>query len=597
MRRMINPKNLRRLGIGVVILGVLAGLLALDLKQHGRVWQWFWSLTGEENPLAQIRGIVELAGNLTRAQPQVDAMVPIDHTWENPYGVNTFLEQEVEVPKIEEQLRMIADAGFYWVRQEFPWEDLEVDGRGKFTDSRNDFDKDGKPDTVDAWAKYDRIVNLVEKYGLHLQVRLSHPPGWTHAANPNIGSFAPPDNVQDYVDYAAAVAQRYKGRVFYYQVWNEPNIYPEWGEQAVNPEAYTDLLCRTYKALKTVDPNIVVISGALAPTVSLTTRDLNDFIFLQRMYQAGAGQCFDVLSMQGYGLNSGPTDHRMRPTFENYARNLYIRDLMVANGDAHKAIWISEAAWNAVPDDPSIIGAGNYGRVTYDQAARYMPVAYQRAQEEWPWVGVINYWFFTRPSDNEKTQASYYFRMVEPDYNPAHPTYTPLPVYNSVKEYITSQFIPVNARQPPTLYPGVHQAEDWAIWKGRDTQFINAPSAQLGKALRTTGFVVAAYGTDVIIRWQSAQALQGGTQDWVETHITLSDFGAVTQHAGYMAGDGLVIPFMRVPYPFGDSPFVIDSITVLDRSFEQVFPLAGVGVALLAFAAWVLVSAWRERRG
>ena len=51
-----------------------------------------------------------------------------------------------------------------------------------------------------------------------------------------------------------AVAERYQGRIHYYQIWNEPNIYPEWGEQTVNPEAYTELLCRTYAALKAVDP-------------------------------------------------------------------------------------------------------------------------------------------------------------------------------------------------------------------------------------------------------------------------------------------------------------------------------------------------------
>ncbi|MEZ4669016.1 MAG: hypothetical protein R3E39_14005 [Anaerolineae bacterium] len=57
----------------------------------------------------------------------------------------------------------------------------------------------------------------------------------------------------------------------------------EWGKGPVNPEAYTDLLCRTYRALKKVDPKIVVISGPLSPTVSLTDYNLNDFIFLQRM--------------------------------------------------------------------------------------------------------------------------------------------------------------------------------------------------------------------------------------------------------------------------------------------------------------------------
>ena len=48
--------------------------------------------------------------------------------------------------------------------------------------------------------------------------------------------------MQDYADFVTAVAERYRGRVKYYQLWNEPNIYPEWGGAAINPEAYAELL-------------------------------------------------------------------------------------------------------------------------------------------------------------------------------------------------------------------------------------------------------------------------------------------------------------------------------------------------------------------
>lgn len=414
---------------GFAAFVVLAALLALDLRARGLIYNGLWWLTGEETPLAQFRGFVEYLGNFIRPQPNTAPDVAIQHADVSPYGVNTFLQNEVEPAKRERQAQMIAEAGFQWIRQQFPWEDIEIHGRGDFDDRRN-VDAVG---VVSAWAKYDHIVDLAQQYGLNIMARLDNPPAWTHA-NPDIGEKAPPDDVQDFVNYAVAVAERYKGRLRYYQIWNEPNIYPEWGNQPVSPEAYTDLLCRTYTALKAVDPQIVVISGPLSPTVSLTPENLNDFIFLQRMYDAGASQCFDVMSAQGYGFYSGPTDRRLRPMTLTYARHIYIRDIMVANDDAHKPIWISEAAWNAQPEDPNIVQIqyGDFGIVTEEQAARYMPLAYQRAQEEWPWVGVIFYWFFKHEDDSRKNQASYYFRMVEPDF-------TPLPVYDSMKAYITEQ--------------------------------------------------------------------------------------------------------------------------------------------------------------
>ena len=333
--------------VAIVALLILIGMLGLDLNYRGLFWQLMWSQTGEESLLGQVRGMVEVAGNLVRQPLITEPLAPVNHKSDIPYGINTFLQQEVERPKIEAMLAMIRDAGFVWLRQEFPWEDLEVDGRGQFKDSRQDRDGDGVFDTVDGWAKYDQIVDLAGAYGLRLLVRLSNPPGWSRA-DPEAGPFAPPDDLQDFVNYAVAIAERYRGRISHYQVWNEPNIYPEWGNAFVDPPRYVEMLCRTYEALKQVDPKIVVVSAAIAPTVSLDGYfGFSDLIFLQEIYDLGGGDCFDVFSAQGYGLFSGPTDRRLRATSVNVARHSQYRDIMVRNGDAHKPIWLSEAAWNA----------------------------------------------------------------------------------------------------------------------------------------------------------------------------------------------------------------------------------------------------------
>lgn len=551
-----------RLLLTVVLLVLLVGaiVLALDLRGRGPLWNALWSITGEEAPIAQLRGVVEWLGNLTRAQPRLAADVPVNHAEVTPYGINTFLQQEVEVAKRERSLQMIAEAGFGMIRQQFPWEDIEIHGRGDFSDRRNDLNGDGQPDTISAWDKYDNIVELAERYGILIQARLDNPPAWTHA-DPAIGSFAPPDDVQDYVNYAVTVAERYRGSIHYYQIWNEPNIYPEWGEQPVDPEAYTDLLCRAYRALKAVDPSIVVISAPLSPTVSLDSRNLNDFIFLQRMYEAGAGACFDVMAVQGYGFYSGPTDRRMRTLTLNFARHLYIRDLMVANGDAAKSIWISEAAWNAQPEDPSVVTSqyGNFGIVTEEQAARYMPLGYQRAQEEWPWIGNIAYWFFKRAADYERSQAFYYFRMVEPDF-------TPLPVYDSMKHYITTQ--------PPALYPGVHQAEDWAVHLPPEAVRVVAEGAEFGVAVETTSLRFDYVGTGFSLRW-----LEPGAAGW-ETRLYTENESARRMSTEF------------INLPAGTR---VDSITVFDRTAQNRFPLVAAVAVALGMTAFVLIDALRRR--
>ena len=545
----IGRRRLALIGTALLLGLTLAGL---DLRYRGLLWNWFWSQTGEERPLAQIRGMVEVAGNLIRQPLDTAPLAAINHKADIPYGINTFLQQEVEAEKIEAMLRMIREAGFVWLRQEFPWEDLEVTGRGQFD-----------------WAKYDRIVERTAAHGLRLLVRLSNPPAWSRA-DPQAGDLAPPDDLQDFVNYAAAVAERYRGRITHYQVWNEPNIFPEWGNNFVDPARYTELLCRTYAALKRVDPDIIVVNAAIAPTISLDGYEgFSDLIFLQEIYDRGGGDCFDVLSAQGYGLFSGPTDRRLRATSVNVARHTYYRDIMVRNGDAHKPIWLSEAAWNATLDAElprgQIDAYSRFGNVTQEQAARYMPMLYERAQKEWPWVGNIMYWFFTRKDPFEADQSWYYFRMVEPDYQPEKPRFTPLPVYHAVRDYIH--------QQRPILHRGVHQAETWQIQSGKDR--IVDDSARFGQAARfEDGLAFWAHGTAVEIRWRSNEAAA-----WRTERRGLSMMLAETARI-----------------EFGAGPIIVDEVTVYDLSLNRLAPLTALGFAAAGLLLGTAALAWRERR-
>lgn len=450
--------SLKKSILATVILISLLFFLFCYLKQ-GQLSAFLFNWTGEEKLLPQIRGMIQLLSNFTRPRTETKPYVPIAHTGVNPFGVNTFLQLEVEPEKRERILQMVSEAGFKWIRQEFPWEDIEIYGKGDFWDHK--WNKS-------AWEKYDNIVDLAEKYKLQIIARLDNPPAWSRAGGDDVGTLAPPDDFNDFGDFVYTIVSRYKGRIKYYQIWNEPNIYPEWGEQPVNPIAYTELLKIAYKRAKEADPNAVIISAALAPTIEVDYRNLSDVIFLQQMYDAGAKDYFDIMSIQCYGLWSGPTDRRMRPRVINFSRPLYIRDIMVKNGDENKPIWISEMNWCAVPDE---IPDKRYGQVTEEQQARYATLAYQRILEEWPWVGVVNFWFFKLADDRGKDKPEYYFRMVEPDF-------TPMPVYFAMKEY---------ANQFPVMYPGYHQEDHWAVSYNGNWQRIPDSRASLGMYLKSNG--------------------------------------------------------------------------------------------------------------
>jgi hypothetical protein len=449
---------LRRI-VAILLIGALVTALSLWLLWTP-IRTYLSSVTGEEDPWEQVKGFGRLVAlRLTRPPLQLEPYTPIAHAGVCPFGINTFLEQEVEPAKVEKALQMIHAAGFRWIRQEFPWEDIEQSAKGDFWDHKWN---------VSAWEKYDRIVQLAEQYDIQVIARLGNPPAWSRTAGDAKGSFAPPDDLQDFGDFVHAVVSRYRGRVTYYQIWNEPNIYPEWGEQPVDAAAYVRLLQVAYRRAKEADPQCVILCAGLAQTLETGPMNLNDLVYLQQMYDAGVHGYFDIMGVMAYGLWTGPGDHRASQELTNFSRPQLIRHIMVRNGDADKPLWATEVGWNAVPADFPAFPV--YGRVTEQQQARYAVQAYQRAQQEWPWMGVLNYWFFKRATDSEADQVFYYFRLVEPDF-------APLPAYGAIKEY---------ANRPPHVHIGYHQEDHWALtWEG-NWQRIQDEQAVLGAFSRST---------------------------------------------------------------------------------------------------------------
>ncbi|MFQ5945017.1 MAG: hypothetical protein ACE5NC_02050 [Anaerolineae bacterium] len=439
--------------LAVVVVGVVASAGPTASWLGRALFDW----TGETVLTEQLKGTGALVLlRLTQPSLRTDPMVPIAHTSSKPYGVNTFLEQEPDFEVVEASLDRVQEAGFAWIRQQFPWEDIEIHDRGDFEDRRHE-------PARSAWEKYDRIVGAAEARGLGVIARLDQPPAWAFDAEASPGVIqTPPTEVSDFGAFAEAVATRYRGRIGYYQIWNEPNLAVEWGGDSPDPAAYTGLLCEASRRIKAADPDAVVLSAALAATVETGPLNLSDLLYLQAMYDEGAGACFDIMSAQAYGLWTGPTDRRVDPTRTNFPRPLLLREILVRNGDASKPIWASEMGWNALPE--GFAGEPIYGRVTREDQAAFAVQAYQRAQSEWPWMGPMSYWFLKRASDREADQAFYYFRMLEPDLGP-------LPVYDSLSEL---------ASQAPVLGLGYKQEDHWALVYEGAWEDVLDPDAVLG---------------------------------------------------------------------------------------------------------------------
>ena len=407
----------------VAILAVLVGLLGFVLIRHV-VSTYFPE--GEWIP--------------ARSIPNTDI---------NPYGANFFLAREVELWKRQRTVELAQQAGLGWAKIQFPWAELEPLRKGEFIDPVSG---------ESSWAKFDQIVDLCRSYGLQVIARLDRAPGW--ARLPDTRPETPPTRFEDYGDFVYAFVEHFQGRVQYIQIWNEPNIYPEWGEQAVDPAAYTDMLRLAYQRAKEADPHVYILSAPLAMTLGEPHpeagkwRSMPDPDYLEGMYQAGAGEVFDILSANAFGFDLPPEDPP-DPDVLNFRRVELQREIMEQYGDEDKAIWFNEYGWNAAPAyfaEEDLI----WKRVSEEEQAEYTLRGIELARQDWPWAGVFNIWYF-RQTGQQYTpdEAAYYFRMVDPDF-------TPRRVYDAVQDATRSLFV-----APPGHFEETHPAVAAdAAWHG-----------------------------------------------------------------------------------------------------------------------------------
>ena len=250
---------MRQRRLHVALLIVLAPLLlglALIIPQAIRLDQP-WDIATLRQPNEIKHRVVAIMSGLTEQPRVLDDMQPIANTAEPSLGVNTFFEQEVDEATVRRSMEMISDAGFQWIRQQFAWYEIERPAKGEYVDSATD---------RSSWDKYDRIVRLADEYGLSVLVRIDTVPDW---ARPTGSTFThPPTHLEDYGDFVHTLVTRYRDSVHYYQLWNEPNLGFEWGNQNVKASEFVPLLKAGYTAVKAADADAVVIAAALAPTMA-----------------------------------------------------------------------------------------------------------------------------------------------------------------------------------------------------------------------------------------------------------------------------------------------------------------------------------------
>jgi polysaccharide biosynthesis protein PslG len=326
------------------------------------------------------------------------------------YGMNVHLWWQDQ----HREVNLVKDAGFGWISQQIRWAEVE---RIK-----------GEPD----FSEVDRMVDSALQAQVNILFSVVSSPAWSRADGRTNG---PPDNGADFATFLGKLAQRYRGQVRAYEVWNEQNFAVEWGGRQINAGDYVELLKLAYPAIKSADPNAIVISGALTPTGFFDPAvAIDDAIYLEQMYQYQGGVLrfvSDAIGAHASGFNNPPEadpvvtfgEFKNHPSF--YFRRIeQLRDIMVRHGDAGKKMWITEMGWSTLNPAPGY----EYGRFNTeaDQAA-YLVRAFEMARTRYPWVGNMFVWNlnFNALPDLSPVDEKRAFGLLYPDFSP-RPAYRAL---------------------------------------------------------------------------------------------------------------------------------------------------------------------------
>ncbi len=305
------------------------------------------------------------------------------------YGINIHLFGQDGKPIRE----AVNELGFHWVKHQVRWNEIEPQ-KGEYV-----------------WSEVDRLARTCQKGNLYLMVSVVTSPDWARNTTEAEG---PPANYQDFWNFLAAMAERYDGdgdrdapdspRIHAYEIWNEQNLRREWCCDGLSAARYVELLRGAYQTLKSVDPRVIVVSGAPTPTgANDGVNAIDDRIYLQQMYDAGLRGVCDAIGVHPSGYanppdsrwpegddpNRGFDDHPsffFRNTMEDY------HNIIVNNGD-NKKLWATEFGW-ASTDGLGVEACAGWeyaAQVTAQQQADYLVRAYQMAKS-WGWAGVMFAW-------------------------------------------------------------------------------------------------------------------------------------------------------------------------------------------------------------
>jgi hypothetical protein len=345
------------------------------------------------------------------------------------------------------EMKMIAAAGFRWVRMDLKWDATEPE-RGRY-----DF------------AAYDRLMTALDEYQIHALFILDY-------GNPLYDNGAPPrtpETRQAFARWSVAAARHFSNRGVIWEIYNEPN-HPMFWPPRPNVNEYVELALAVGRAFRSEAPEEKLIGPAVSEM---------DYSFLDACFKSGLLDYWVAVSVHPY-RRSDPEGAaleycRLRKTIQAYRfRSGSDRVIPVISGE-----WGYSAVWRGMNEEKQ---GALFAREMLTNVANEIP---------------ISIWYDWRDDGADPAEPEHHFGLVRNTYQSGHDqVYQPKPAYRAAQAfsqyldgYVFQQRLPVGRDDDYVLVFSKAGDRRLAAWTtSTSTHRINIPMDQGEfKVMRHTG--------------------------------------------------------------------------------------------------------------
>jgi hypothetical protein len=222
--------------------------------------------------------------------------------------------------EVDFALNIAAQSGLDWIGIDFNWQ-------MQWTEASQTLDL----------SPLNKSMTFAAENGLNVLLSITNPPEWA-----NTPQGPDPEMTAGLV---AQFARLYPGSLRAVELFPGANTRQGWGADA-NPRAYLKLIKNVAQTLSATGQDITLVAGGLVPLTSPHgPGDMDDLLYLTRLYESGAAGYIPVVSLRLPSLHGEP----LAAPWESEARVLrryeLVRDLMLENDHSDGMIWLTGFSW------------------------------------------------------------------------------------------------------------------------------------------------------------------------------------------------------------------------------------------------------------